>query len=289
MEALVRILENCQTDELGPAGAEIRKQAVQLLEQDHFEKPEFSGVCQRFARISVPEGEHLLKEAMNRHPQREVRGLAGLTVAMNLARDGVRVRKSDPIKAEEMMRQTEKELDRLVKEYGGVQVGRSSLGEIARHGLDEVRYLSEGSLVRDIAGEDLQGRPFKLSDYKGKVVILDFWADWCGYCRQMYPQEQELMQRFKDRPFALLGVNCDEDRDSICHTVARKGLTWRSWWDGGPDGNRICKDWHVTGFPSVWVLDHNQVIRYKSVRGKELDEAVAKLVKEAEDAQARAK
>src|SRR5262249_47963195 len=153
-----------------------------------------------------------------------------------------------------------------LKEYAGVQVGRSTLGEMARHQLDEVRYLAEGSPVRDIAGEDLQGRPLRLSDFRGKVVGLDFWADWCGFCREMYPQEQDLMQRFKDKPFVLLGVNCDEDRDAIRHTVARKGLNWRSWWDGGPDGGRICKDWHVGGFPTVWVLDHHHVIRFKTVR-----------------------
>lgn len=207
----------------------------------------------------------------------------------HLARAGNQARKSDPGHADEMMRQAEQALERLLKEYGSVQVGRSSLGEIARHELDEVRYLSEGSLARDIAGEDLKGRPLKLSDFRGQVVVLDFWADWCGFCKQMYPQEQNLVQRFKDRPFALIGINCDEDRDAICHTIARKGLNWSSWWDGGPDGGRVRQDWHVGGYPSIWVLDHKHVIRFKNLRDKELEDAVAKLVKEAEADLARAK
>jgi thiol-disulfide isomerase/thioredoxin len=289
MEALVRVLEHCQPDEIGPSADEIRKKAAQLLRQDHFLKADINGVFVRFARSRVPEVEGLLKEASEQHPNRDVRGLAGLTIATNLARAGNEARSSDPTRADEMMRQAEKALDRLCEEYGSVQVGRSSLKEIARHQLDEVRYLSEGSMARDIAGDDLHGRQFKLSDYRNKVVVLDFWADWCGYCKQMYPQEKALVERYKDKPFVLLGVNCDDDRDSICHTVARKGLTWRSWWDGGSDRGRICQDWHVSGFPTIWVLDHRHVIRYKGVRGKELDDAVAKLVKEAEEDTSRTK
>ncbi len=289
MEALVRVLETCRTDEVGPEATGICKKAAQLLEQDHLQKPEFGGVCLRFSRTAVPEGDNLLKEAMKRHPQRDVRGLAGLTVAINLARAGNLARETDPGRGEEMMRQAEQELERLVKEYATVQVGRFSMAEYARYQLDEIRYLSVGSLARDIVGEDLKGQPLRLSDFRGKVVVLDFWGDWCGFCRQMYPQEQNLVQRFKDKPFALLGINCDDDRDSICGTVARKGLNWRSWWDSGPDGGRIRQSWHVESYPTILVLDHKHVIRFKGVRGKELDDAVAKLVKEAEADQGRAK
>jgi thiol-disulfide isomerase/thioredoxin len=289
VEALIRVLEKCQKDEVGPAADAIRKQAAQLLERDHFDKPELRDVCLRFAHTPVPEGENLLKEATKRHPVRDVRGMAGLTLALNLARTGNKERKSNPAQAEKSMRQAEQELDRLLKDYENVQVGRFSLGEIARSHLDEVRYLIEGSQAREIAGEDLEGRPLKLSDFRGQVVVLDFWADWCGWCKQMYPLEQELVRRYQGRPFKLLGINCDDDRDSIRQIVHRKALNWSSWWDGDPNGGRIRRDWHVTGYPSIWVLDHKHVIRYKGVRGKELDEAVAKLVNEAEEEQARAK
>jgi thiol-disulfide isomerase/thioredoxin len=144
-----------------------------------------------------------------------------------------------------------------------------------------------GSPARDIIGQDLYGLPLKLSDFRGKVVVLDFWADWCGFCREMYPQQQELVQRYKSRPFALLGVNCDDDRDSVLQTVKRKGLDWRSWWDSGPEGGRLRQEWHISGYPTTWVLDHKHTIRYRQLRGKELDDAVAKLVQEAEAERAK--
>ena len=287
MEALVRVLETCQIEEVGPAAKEIRQKAAAMLEADHFRKPEFGSVCIRFAQKPAPEVEKLLRDAMKRHPQRDVRGQAGLAVALNLARAGNLARKESPEKAEKLMREAEQNLELLVKDYGSVQVGRSLLSEIAHYQLDEVRYLSEGSLARDIVGEDLEGRTLKLGEFRNKVVVLDFWADWCGYCKQMHTQEKDLVQRYRSKPFALLGVNCDDDRDSICHTVKRKGLNWQSWWDSGPDGGRIRRDWHVGAYPSVWVLDHKHFIRFKGVRGKELDEAVAKLVKEAEEDQTK--
>jgi thiol-disulfide isomerase/thioredoxin len=289
IEALVRVLEICRADDAGQATASTRQKAAEMLGRDHVCKPEFGSYCLRLSRSSAPEAERLLQEAMKRHPQPDGRGLAGLALAVNLARAGNQARGSSPVRAEQMLREAEQELERLVKEYGSVQVGRSSLAQLARHELDEVRYLSVGSLARDITGEDLKGRPLKLKDFQDKVVVLDFWADWCGFCRQMYPQEQDLMHRFKNRPFALLGINCDDDRDAICQTVARKGLSWPSWWDSGPDGGRIQRDWHIGGYPSIWVLDHKHFIRFKDVRGKELDDAVEKLVKEAEDEQARGK
>jgi thiol-disulfide isomerase/thioredoxin len=282
MEAVVRVLETWQSDDAGPGATAVRERAAQLLAKDHWHKPELSGVCMRFARRPVPEMEKLLKDAADRHAQRDVRGLAGLTLALNLARAGNRISETEPERAAQMMRDAEKQFDRLVTEYGNLTVGRSSLGEIARYELDEVRYLSVGSTPRDIVGEDLHGKPLRLSDFKGKVVVLDFWADWCGFCRQMYPHEQDLVRRYQNRPFALLGINCDDDRDAIRHMVARKGLGWRSWWDGGPSGGGIREAWHIRGFPTIWVLDHKHTIRFRDVRGKELDEAVAQLVKEAE-------
>jgi thiol-disulfide isomerase/thioredoxin len=291
MEALVQVLESCQPDEAGPAVNVIRQKAVQLLEKDHWEKPEFQGVCLRFARATVPEMEKLLAEAAKRHPRREVRGVAEFTLAINLARSANKIRSTNPGRASELMRRAEEQLEKILKEYSNIQIGHASLGVYARHELDEVHYLSIGSMAREINGEELHGQYLRLSNYRGKVVVLDFWADWCGYCRQMHPREQDLVERYRNRPFVLLGVDCDDDRDAVCRAVARRGLSWSSWWDGGPDGGPIRRDWHVHAFPSIWVLDHKQVIRYRfgGLTGKELDDAVAQLIKEAEADQARAK
>jgi thiol-disulfide isomerase/thioredoxin len=134
--------------------------------------------------------------------------------------------------------------------------------------------------VEEIEGTDLNGKKMKLSDFRGKVVVLDFWADWCGYCRQMYPQERQMVQRLKDQPFALVGVNCDEDKGQALRAVQKDGLSWQSWWDGDRTVERIANRWQVESLPTIYVLDHKGIIRYKNLRGAELDAAVDQLLKE---------
>ncbi len=83
-------------------------------------------------------------------------------------------------------------------------------------------------------GSDVDGKSFKLSDYSGKVVILDFFADWCPYCVRMYPEEREPAEKMADKPFAMLGVNCDSP-DTLRQILADKKVTWRCWSDGKGD------------------------------------------------------
>jgi thiol-disulfide isomerase/thioredoxin len=282
IDALVWLLTNCDPQKMGPWAKGVRLQAVQMLERDHFQKAEFANVAMHFVRTPVPEAEHLLQAGLERHERQEVRGLAGLALATSLAQAGQKLRDSNPAKADELLRRADKEFERVAKEYGKVNFGRQTLADIGRDWQQEIRHLGIGCVTQDIEGPDLDGKVFKLSDYRGKVVLLDFWADWAGFCRQMYPQKQELARRLQDKPFVLLGVNCDDDREALRETVKRKGLNWRSWYDGGPEGSRISREWHVNSFPNVWLLDHKGVIRYKGLRGPALDAAVNQLLAELE-------
>jgi hypothetical protein len=91
-----------------------------------------------------------------------------------------------------------------------------------------------------------------------------------------------LVQDYKDRPFVLVGVNCDDDKTELMREIKRQSINWNSWWDGGPTGSRIAKQWQVHSFPTVYVIDHKGVIRYKNPHGPELDSAVNDLVDECE-------
>jgi hypothetical protein len=100
----------------------------------------------------------------------------------------------------------------------------------------------------------------------------------------MYPHERSLVEKLKDKPFAIIGVNSDRDREKLKKVVEEKKLTWRSFWDGGDTTGPIASAWNVTYWPTVFLLDHAGVIRYKDVSGKDLDAAIEKLVDEAERA-----
>jgi Thioredoxin-like len=98
----------------------------------------------------------------------------------------------------------------------------------------------------------------------------------------MYPHERSLVKKLEGKPFVLLGINSDDDREEVKKVVAREQLTWRSWWDGGSTQGPIQIAYNVKHWPTIYVLDHQGVIRYIDVRDKKLDEAIEKLLAEAE-------
>jgi peroxiredoxin len=98
----------------------------------------------------------------------------------------------------------------------------------------------------------------------------------------MYPDERSLVKKMEGKPFILLGINSDPV-ETLKQTIEKEHMTWPSFSDGGTDGP-ISSKWNVHSWPTTYVLDSKHVIRFKDLRGDALDEAVEKLVKEAEDA-----
>jgi hypothetical protein len=95
----------------------------------------------------------------------------------------------------------------------------------------------------------------------------------------MYPHERSLIEQTAGKPFAIIGVNSDEDLDSIRQIAKSKNLTWRSFWDG--DEGPIAKDWCITAWPTTYLIDSHGVIRHKHIMGDRLDRAIESLMEEA--------
>jgi hypothetical protein len=101
----------------------------------------------------------------------------------------------------------------------------------------------------------------------------------------MYPHERSLVKRLADKPFALVGVNSDSDRAKLKDTLKEEQITWRSFWNGGSTSGPISTEWNVQGWPTLYVIDADGVIRHKflgSPGDKVLDEAIDALVQRAE-------
>lgn len=133
-------------------------------------------------------------------------------------------------------------------------MSRCALGIFRASKLHELRDLAIGKVAPEITGEDIDGKPMKLSDYRGKVVALVFWATWCGPCMGLVPHERDLTERLKGKPFVLLGIDGDPDREQAKKVASRERMSWRSWWNGGPTGP-ITTLYNVEGWPTVYVLD----------------------------------
>ncbi len=99
----------------------------------------------------------------------------------------------------------------------------------------------------------------------------------------MYPHERSLVKRLADKPFALIGVNSDPDKAALAARLTEENITWRSFWNGPKGtGGPISARWNVTGWPTIYIIDHKGVIRDKNKRGEAMDAAVDKLLEEME-------
>jgi thiol-disulfide isomerase/thioredoxin len=177
-------------------------------------------------------------------------------------REGVdgRLRALDPEKLE---LEAEECFDRTLKEFGDLQpMGKdfAPLRVQAAGALFKMHHLSIGRPAPEIQGEDIDGKPIKLSDFRGKVIVVPFWATWCVPCMAMVPYEKALVEKFKGRPLVLVGVDGDEDRELVKTVSAKEGITWRSFWNGGPRQG-IPVQWGIRGWGTIYVIDGNGVIR----------------------------
>ncbi len=294
VDALVWVLRQTAPDARGQQPAalkKIREEAVREIEQRHFNRSNLVEVCQLLAEKPSPAGDQLLQKLAEQHPQTDIKGLASYARALSLQEQWDQARQGHPKQAEQLSRQVEEQYQRVIKDFGTVPFGQTTLGNTARASLHRFLNLAVGRPALEIEGEDVAGQKFKLSDHRGKVVVLSFWAHWCGYCRQLYPHEKELVQRYQGQPFALLGVNCEDNRAEVAQVQKRVGMTWRSWWSQAGKNEPIANQWQVDSFPTIYVLDAKGVIRYRfiGVPGPELDQGIEQLLQEARaDGTARA-
>ena len=142
--------------------------------------------------------------------------------------------------------------------YRGIE---QMLRTMARGQIKELQLRAVGKTVTEITGVDLEGTSMTLSAYRGRVVLLNFWATWCFPCMKLIPHEKDLVEHFKDQPFDIIGVNCDGEIEKARDAVTRNGISWRSFRNHGDDGRTISSDWKILGYPTLYLVDHHGKIR----------------------------
>lgn len=172
MEALLWVLSNQAP---GGTSPEVNR-ALDLLARDHSQGEELPHLLPALANIASPKVEALLRAVLEKNPKREAQAAACLTLAQYLKNQaGEPAHKAD---AERLTSEAEKYFALAVEKYGDVRIGRQSVADSAKGELFELQHLMVGKTAPEIEGKDADGKSFKLSDYKGKVVVLDFWARW---------------------------------------------------------------------------------------------------------------
>lgn len=168
IDAVVWIASNASEDE--EAG-----EAFEILARDHIASEKLRGVVEGLAYSRGPAVESFLRTVTEKSPHREVQGRALLSLAINLKG---RAERDTDASSGAQPREIEALFERMGEEFGDLELSRGSIGDAAEAYLYELRNLTIGKIAPQIVGDDIDGVTFKLSDYRGKVVVLDFWGDW---------------------------------------------------------------------------------------------------------------
>jgi len=139
----------------------------------------------------------------------------------------------------------------------------------------------EGKQAPDFSLKALDGKTYKLSDLKGKVVLIDFWATWCGPCREELPIIEKLHREFKDKNLVALGIS-NEDRDTIEKFLKNNPLTFPILLD---EKGKVAKSYRVVAIPRLLLIDKTGKIRkdilgYNPRNEEILRELIERLLKE---------
>lgn len=159
-------------------------------------------------------------------------------------------------------------------------IRKSDLGLELAARIAKVKKTQEGAEAPDFTQTDTNGKPVKLSDFRGKYVLLDFWASWCAPCRRENPNVVKAYNAYKDKGFTVLGVSLDKagDRDKWLGAIEKDGLPWTQVTDLKAWENEAAKLYEVNAIPMNFLIDPNGKIIAKYLRGAALEETLQKVL-----------
>jgi thiol-disulfide isomerase/thioredoxin len=135
-----------------------------------------------------------------------------------------------------------------------------------------------GQVAPEINLPSPEGKEIALSSLKGKVVLIDFWASWCGPCRKEMPNVVKVYSKFKNKGFEIYGVSLDQDKDRWIEAIAKDGITWPQVSDLKYWENIAARVYNVQGIPYTVLLDKEGKIVAKNLRGDELEKKIAEIL-----------
>ncbi|HAR37871.1 MAG TPA: hypothetical protein DCS09_04450 [Porphyromonadaceae bacterium] len=145
--------------------------------------------------------------------------------------------------------------------------------------IEAARTIGIGKKAPDFTQNDPDGNPVSLSDFSGKYLLLDFWASWCGPCRQENPNLVKAYAAYKDKGFEILGVSLDnqDGKEAWLNAIKKDGLTWTQVSDLNSWNNEVARSYGVRAVPQSYLIDPQGIIVAQDLRGEALDEKLVEI------------
>lgn len=143
-----------------------------------------------------------------------------------------------------------------------------------------LRRVKVGAPAVPFSANSSDGKKISLDKYRGKVVLVDFWAAWCAPCRMEMPNVIKVYEEFHKKGFEIVGVSLDDERAKFQGFVTQNKMVWPQIFEGRGWGSGIAQSYAVNAIPATFLIDRKGILRYKNVRGERLRSAVKELVEE---------
>lgn len=155
----------------------------------------------------------------------------------------------------------------------------SAMGQYIAKQIEEGKLNGAGTVLADFSQPDTSGVPVSLSSLRGNFVLVDFWASWCGPCRQENPNLVAAFNKYKDKKFTVLGVSLDKAKPAWIDAIAMDGLTWTHISDLQGWQNSVAQQFQIFSIPQNFLLDPDGKVIGKNLRGPALERKLAKVLR----------
>lgn len=144
--------------------------------------------------------------------------------------------------------------------------------------VDATKATAIGKIAPNFTQNDTLGKPVSLHDFRGKYLLIDFWASWCIPCREENPDLISAFKKFKDKGFTIISISLDSDKDNWLKAIRKDNLLWTQvsdlkFWD-----NKIAKQYDIRSVPQNFLLDPNGKIIAKTLRGNQIEKKLLEYI-----------